>query len=150
MSEVNISALYKKLAENQEIICSDPKEEKTMNQEMIEENALYQELLGTLVLNNRVLYSEIPYPLRIKHLGYFHHAIRVVRDHLADAEQFVCIMDTFLQDIARVEQDGQINTWLRRKAYDAILGIEDLFTGVGAFDAFVQQQKKARPWLFEI
>lgn len=149
MSETDITVLYKELAENQEIVCIDSKEEKSMNKEMIEENALYQEFLGTLVLNNRVLYSEIPYPLRTKHLGYFHHAIRVVRDHLADAEQFVCIMETFLQDIALVEQDGQIHTWLRRKAVDAILGVEDLFTGVGAFDAFIEQEKKDRLWLFE-
>ncbi|EGO8595536.1 hypothetical protein EH331_12875 [Enterococcus faecalis] len=150
MSDMDITAFYKELAENQEIVCIDPKEEKSMNKEMIEENALYQEFLGTLVLNNRVLYSEIPYPLRIKHLGYFHHAIRVVRDYLADAEQFVCIMETFLQDIALAEeQDGQINTWLRRKAYDAILGVEDLFTGEKALDVFIQQQKKVRPWLFE-
>ncbi|HBI2075873.1 TPA: hypothetical protein I0H43_RS03130 [Enterococcus faecalis] len=36
MSEVNITVLYKKLTENQEIVCVEPKEEKSMNQEMIE------------------------------------------------------------------------------------------------------------------
>ena len=41
MSEMNITALYKKLTENQEIVCVEPKEEKSMNQEIIGKKNLY-------------------------------------------------------------------------------------------------------------
>ena len=41
MSEMNITAINKKLTENQEIVCVEPKEEKSMNQEIIGKKNLY-------------------------------------------------------------------------------------------------------------
>lgn len=109
----------------------------------------YKEFVEQLVLNNQIVYSDIPYALRIKNIGLFHYAVRVARDGLQDASRFVSIMVQFLQDIDTFEQQHGENMRLRRRAIDAILGVNNLFTGVLAYDEFIHQQKRIRPWIFD-
>lgn len=109
----------------------------------------YKDFVEQLVLNNQIEYSDIPYMLRIKNIGLFHCAVRVARDGLQDASRFVSIMTQFLQDIDRFEQQTGENMRLRRRAINAILGVNNLFTGVLAYDEFIHQQKRIRPWLFD-
>lgn len=108
----------------------------------------YKSFVESLVLNNRIQYSDIPYDLRVQNPGLFYYAIRVTRDHLEDATQFVSVMEQFLEDIDEMEKQDEVNMRLRRRALDAILGVENIFTGVVAFDEFIQRQKRTRTWLF--
>lgn len=109
----------------------------------------YKDLVERLVLDNQIEYSDVPYDLRIKNIGIFFYAVREARDGLQDASCFVSIMAQFLQDIDTFEQQNGENMRLRRRAIDAILGVNNLFTGVRAYDEFIHQQKRIRPWLFE-
>lgn len=113
------------------------------------EESTYKALVEHLVLNNRLYYSEVPYELRIQNLALFYYALRVARDSLRDATQFVDVLQQFLLDIDEIEKEGNINTRLRIRAINAILGVENIFTGVEAFDGFVRQQKRTRAWIFE-
>lgn len=108
----------------------------------------YEEFVAQLVLNNRVHYSEIPYDLRVSNVHFFYLAVRAARDDLQDPHQFVMVIEQFLQDIDQLEAKNEIDRRLRRRATDAILGVERLFSGVVEFDEFVEQQKKLRSWLF--
>ncbi|MEI5992460.1 hypothetical protein A5881_004016 [Enterococcus termitis] len=114
----------------------------------MEEKNEYKELVESLVLNNKIKYSDIPFYLRKGNLALFYYAVRVARDSLQDAAQFVSVMEQFLLDIDEIEKQSNVDVRLRRRALDAILGVENIFTGVVEFDEFIRQQKKARPWLF--
>lgn len=114
----------------------------------LEEKNSYKEFVEYLVLNNKILYSDVPYHLRIHNLALFYYAVRVARDHLQDGSQFVSVMEQFLLDIDEIEKQSEVNMGLRRRALDAILGVEKLFAGVVEFDEFIQQQKRTRTWLF--
>ncbi|MGL9971866.1 hypothetical protein [Enterococcus sp. DIV1420a] len=114
----------------------------------MENEKCYKEIVEQLVLTNQLHYSDIPYELRTQNLTLFYYAIRVARDNLHDAKQFVAIMEQFLLDIDRLELVSGINIRLRRRATDAILGGETMFTGVSVFDEFLRQEKRVRSWLF--
>ncbi|GAB2023454.1 hypothetical protein RyT2_25300 [Pseudolactococcus yaeyamensis] len=114
----------------------------------LEENT-YKALVEHLVLNNRLRYSEVPYELRIQNLALFYYALRVARDNLCDATQFVEVLQQFLLDIDEIEKEGGVNTRLRVRVIHAIVGVENKFTGVEAFDGFIRQQERTRAWLFE-
>lgn len=114
----------------------------------MEEENEYKELVETLVLNNKIQYSDVPFYLRKRNLSLFYYAVRVARDSLQDAAQFVSVMEQFLVDIDEIEKQSDVNVRLRRRAIDAILGVENIFTGVVEFDEFIRQQKRTRLWLF--
>jgi len=114
----------------------------------MDEQVEYKEFVESLVLNNKIQYSDIPFHLRKKNLALFYYAVRVARDSLQDAAQFVSVMKQFLIDVEEIEKQSEVNVRLRRRALDAILGVENIFAGVVEFDAFIQQQKRTRPWLF--
>lgn len=114
----------------------------------MDEQVEYKEFVESLVLNNKIQYSDIPFHLRKENLALFYYAVRVARDSLQDAAQFVSVMKQFLVDIEEIEKQSEINIRLRRRALDAILGVENIFTGVVEFDEFIQQQKRIRSWLF--
>lgn len=115
----------------------------------MDEQSDYKDFVERLVLNNKIQYSDVPYQLRVKNIGLFYYAVRVARDGLEDAAQFVSVLEQFLQDIDQIEKENSVDVRLRRRALDAILVVESLFIGVVAFDEFIQQQKRVRPWLFE-
>lgn len=114
----------------------------------MEEENEYRKLVESLVLNNKIKYSDIPFHLRKRNLALFYYAVRVARDSLQDAAQFVSIIEQFLVDIDEIEKQSDVNVRLRRRALDAILGVENIFTGVVEFDEFIRQQKRTRSWLF--
>lgn len=68
---------------------------------------------------------------------------------MRDATQLVEVFQQFLLDIDEIEKEGNVNTRLRMRAINAIFGVENIFTGVEAFDGFIRQQKLTRAWLFE-
>lgn len=109
----------------------------------------YKDFVEYLVLNNKILYSDVPYNIRIHNVALFYYAVRVARDHLQDGSQFVSVMEQFLLDIDEIEKQSQVNIRLRRRALDAIFGVEKIFAGVVEFDEFIRQQKRTRLWLFK-
>lgn len=72
----------------------------------LEEKNSYKEFVERLVLNNKIQYSDVPYHLRVHNLALFYYAVRVARDHLQDAAQFVVID---LKLFMGRSEDGVIN-----------------------------------------
>lgn len=114
----------------------------------MEEQNDYKEFVENAVLNNKIQYSDIPFKLRMENLALFYYAVRVARDSLRDVELFVSVVEQFLLDIEEMETQNGVMISLRRRALDVILGVENIFNGVREFDAFIQQQKRTRSWLF--
>lgn len=113
----------------------------------MDEQSDYKDFVERLVLNNKIQYSDVPYQLRVKNICLFYYAVRVARDGLEDAAQFVSVLEQFLQDIDQNEKENGVDVRLRRHALNAISGVENLFKGNQVFDEFMQQQKRTRKWL---
>ncbi|OTN83877.1 hypothetical protein A5819_003696 [Enterococcus sp. 7E2_DIV0204] len=110
----------------------------------MEEENEYKELVESLVLNNKIQYSDIPFQLRKGNLALFYYAVRVARDSLQDAAQFVSVMEQFLLDIDEIEKQSNVDVRLRRKALDAITGAETIFTGIDIFEKLILQQDQLK------
>lgn len=106
----------------------------------MEEENEYKKLVEFLVLNNKIQYSDIPFHLRKGNLALFYYAVRVSRDSLQDAAQFVSVMEQFLLDIDEIEKQSNVDVRLRRRSLDVMVGAEPIFTGIEVFEKFISQQ----------